>query len=576
MKRWLILMLIVALAVYVTACGTSSELAVPDDSVFRHDVQDYITEILDDSATISIFEKTNSEVNENTLTVTCVAMYSGSAGESKGTFTLSYSNDGKIWTLEKCRVELEESKKPSAPAESEPIETETVPPQENTDTKPIAATEPGNYAYSLTQVGTISDVERELSIKHDAVFQDNGNAAKLLNYLGEEKNDIVISGLEYIGQGLYIVQDTSGDINSVGLVDQDGNVLIPCEACKIDWPHDMLDGAGRYLWVIYTTGETTNADECFIYATDYGWSFNRYQEDNTMYTGYAKVFDLKTERFVDNVKITNNDSYALQTCGNTFAIEDEERITKIYNDKGEVIFQTAHNVSVGAGTFIVSDNGTYRVYDENGNQTYTSNKALYLIDGNGGYIYKYENDRNVIMDRNGNQVAGGVFEYVYSEVNDVFKVKNNGKYGLVHADGTVILPCETYGGSISYIDFGLYNVTIENESGYTYALIGNNGVIADDLPSSITTYLKAIDGEKVFIVNEGEYTLTIEDEYPEVPVIGMLAAQSDSNGLYGVFDLFTGEQMLGYEYEVVKAAAGYLYAFKNGAWEVYQINGPVQ
>ena len=33
-------------------------------------------------------------------------------------------------------------------------------------------------------------------------------------------------------------------------------------------------------------------------------------------------------------------------------------------------------------------------------------------------------------------------------------------------------------------------------------------------------------------------------------------------------------KLLGYEYERVQTAAGYLYAYKNGAGEVYQIGGP--
>ena len=83
-----------------------------------------------------------------------------------------------------------------------------------------------------------------------------------------------------------------------------------------------------------------------------------------------------------------------------------------------------------------------------------------------------------------------------------------------------------------------------------------------------------MNGETAFVVNDGDYTLELETEYPDALEIGMISAQSDSNGLYGVFDLFNGEQLLDYEYEKVQTAAGYLYAYKNGAWEVYQISGP--
>lgn len=578
MKRWISVFLILSLTLSLMACGASEDLPEPDDTVFRKDVQEYVSELLDSSATISIFEKTDSEIVDNTLTVTCIAMYSGTTGENKGTFTLTYSNDGKEWTLEKCRVNLEENSHQSDSSATDPTVDETVATEATQETevqKPSASATPGSCAYSLTEVGTIKDSDRTLTIRYDSLLEQSGDTAKLLSYLGESKNDVVISDVEYLGQGVYAVQDTSGNVNSVGLISQDGDVLIPFEACMIDWPNDMYDENSRYLRVLYTTGETDNIDECFVYTSNNGWSWSGPQEGDTMYTGYALVYDLETKAFVNGVKITNSDSYAMQTCDNTFTVKDEDGITRLYNASGEVLFQTAHNVSVGGGTFIVSDNGTYRVYDENGNQTYTSNKGLYLVDGMGGYIYKYENDRNVIMDREGNQVAGAVFESVYSEIDDVFKVKNNGYYGLVHADGTVILACDTYSGSISYIDFGFYNAYVETESGYSYALIGGNGIVAEELPSSIASYLMAMDGETAFVVNDGDYTLALETEYPDTLAIGMISAQSDSNGLYGVFDLFTGEQLLGYEYEVIETAAGYLYAYKNGEWIIYQIGGPV-
>lgn len=430
---------------------------------------------------------------------------------------------------------------------------------------------PGTYSYSLTQVGSIADSDRSLQIIDDVLLQNNGDTSRLLTYLGEIKNDIDISNVEYLGQGLYTVQDCSGGANSTGLITQDGKVLIPCEACKIFWPNDMLEDEGRYLIVAFTTGETTSTDECFISVTDYGWSFNSPQIGDTWYSGYALVYDLESSTYVENAKTILRDISAIQTCGDTFIVKGADGVAKLYSENGEVLFQTKNNISVGVGTFIVSDNGTYRVYDEYGNQTYSSNKSLRLISGNGGYISKYENDGIVILDRNGNQIVETTYESVWSEVDNVFRVKNAGKYGLIRADGAVVMPCDIFDGGINYIDYGLY-------SAYTsdgiYALIGSTGVIAVDLPYSINNNLRVQDGEKLFIINDGEYSLSVEDTSVSILTMGMVAAQSASDKLYGIFDLFTGEQLLQYEYEVIKAAAGYIYAYRNGSWEVYLISGP--
>ena len=90
MKKWFCLILSTVMLMSLAACGSSKEVAVPDDTVYKQDIQEYITEMIDATASIKIFEKTSGEVADNTLTVTCVAMYSGTDGEIQGTFILIY------------------------------------------------------------------------------------------------------------------------------------------------------------------------------------------------------------------------------------------------------------------------------------------------------------------------------------------------------------------------------------------------------------------------------------------------------------------------------------------------------
>lgn len=584
MKKVISILLVISFLLCLGGCGTGKAPEEPDNTVYRKDVQDYVKEVLDATATISIFEVTGSTVENGFLTVSCVAMYSGDTGENKGTFTLTYSNNKNEWSLEKCRVELDQAGTDHTTKPNEttsPVETttpvETTAPVETTQptqpSGPSISITPGTYGYSLTQVGSIKDPDRDLSIQYDALLRLDGKTGVMLSYLGQDINKLVISGVEYLGNGAYVVQSTKKDVNCVGLISQDGELLIPDESCKISWPKSTYSSTDRYLIVTYITGETTNKDECFVYASDSFISFGP-QDGDKMYTGYSRVYDLKNKKFVDNLKITNRDSYAMQPCGDNFFVTDENDISILYNDKGENIFQTARRIEVGNGTFIVSDNGTYRVYDEDGNQTYTSNKGLYPVKGDGGYVYKYENDRNVIMDRNGNQVGGMVVEAVYEEIDGVFKIKNSGKYGLLGVDGTVILPCEKY-DNVTHLGNFVYMSFVSGDNGYLYTLINKGGIIVEGLSASSGIYeLSILDGEKAFVVNDKAYSLTLEDDYPQKLMLGLIGSQSDSNGLYGLFDLFSGEQLLKYEYEVIKDAAGYIYAYKNGEWSVFQVDGP--
>lgn len=128
MKKYLSLLLAVILVLSMAAC--SSATTEPDSSVYKADVQEYITEILDESAEITIFEKKSSEMDGNKLTVVCVAMYAGDAGESKGEFTLTYVKTGKEWELDKCRVNLGDENNTKVPDNTEAA---TVPTTEATE-----------------------------------------------------------------------------------------------------------------------------------------------------------------------------------------------------------------------------------------------------------------------------------------------------------------------------------------------------------------------------------------------------------------------------------------------------------
>lgn len=130
MKRFISLLLAVVMLLSLTACGGAPE--EPGNDVYKADIQEYITDILDESAQISIFEKKSSNIDGDTLTVVCIAMYSGDAGENKGEFTLTYTKDGKSWSLDKCRVNLGE----------ENDDTQTPDGTEGTDAPTTGATTP--------------------------------------------------------------------------------------------------------------------------------------------------------------------------------------------------------------------------------------------------------------------------------------------------------------------------------------------------------------------------------------------------------------------------------------------------
>lgn len=159
MKKMISMALALILMLTLAACGGDKTVTAPDDSVYKADVQAYITDVLDSTAEISIFEKKSADLNGSTLTATCVAIYNGAEGQTMATFILTYVSGKDGWTLDKCRVEMDES---NAPADSN-TPSETTPPA---TTPPPATTTP-----PAPEV-TISDNWKDFTIELDGhVYQ---------------------------------------------------------------------------------------------------------------------------------------------------------------------------------------------------------------------------------------------------------------------------------------------------------------------------------------------------------------------------------------------------------------------
>lgn len=108
MKKLLCVLLCLTMVLGITACGDSSsgEASMPGESRFRTDTQDYITELIDETAEISQFEEASSTKTGNTLTVLCDVTYTSGDEDVVSTVTLIYNLTDGDWELGKCSVEL--------------------------------------------------------------------------------------------------------------------------------------------------------------------------------------------------------------------------------------------------------------------------------------------------------------------------------------------------------------------------------------------------------------------------------------------------------------------------------------
>lgn len=82
--------------------------------------------------------------------------------------------------------------------------------------------------------------------------------------------------------------------------------------------------------------------------------------------------------------------------------------------------------------------------------------------------------------------------------------------------------------------------------------------------------LLAPKNDHVFVMNARSFYLNAPKGKCSTLADGLITIKSDETGLLTVYDLFTGEPLLPYEYERAYYATGYLYVYREGGWSIFK------
>lgn len=423
----------------------------------------------------------------------------------------------------------------------------------------------------LEEVGIVEDQSQDIYFQDNALLKvKSEKEAELLNYLGKKATDKTYKGVNYLGNGIYEVSDASSkEANCVGAVNKEGEEVLPCEAAKIDF----MTGSGdivsdRYLKVIYTTGETKDKGEAVLYATDNEFSFSP-GEDDTLYTGYIQIYDLEKKQFIPNFKTTNGSQYCLVPCGDNFIYEDENGTKTLLNADGrELQKMEAYGASVGKTTYVYENNGISRICDAEGNQLYETQNSINAVDGTDYYTVD-DGENKVLITKDGAPVldlgGGDVFEIR----ENVVRVYNDDKYSLFTLEGEEIYAAQNSDININYIGRGYW--TVEESEG-TYRIFTETGECGKTNSCALSNYIEDGDKYKVYIFNDGDYTLSVDSvSYTSFDNDMPLITVQNKEDKVALYDTITGEQLLDYKYTQIEYAAGYVYAYADGKYTVYEV-----
>lgn len=459
------------------------------------------------------------------------------------------------------------SSAPSEPEEAEQTQEEA-PAEEEPAAQELgkAQLEVGScdYHYELKEVGTFEGDKRIPSFQQKGAigFNDAGDP-QLMGVDGKPLMDgAIIRGIEYWTDGIYEVALENDDVNNTGLVSVADGVLVPCVAATIEYATEEACDA-RFVEVIYATDKTDNEDECFVYATDKLVSIS-IDEGDTMYKGYAKVYDLQKHAFVDGVEITNGSRRALRDLGDAFVVQDEDDKYTMYDATGKEIWSSTGYADFGRHSLTYQSGGKSYIVDAKGETTFATEGYLNTLASTNDLYILQDDDQKWVIDTKGNVVLEGNFEKVTGEFDGLFSVTDGGKSMIVDGQGKALAEDLEEFSVIQALP-GIQ--TYKNTAGKRVLFL-SNGTLVEDVDGSMYD-LDFYKDDSHLVISTGSYDVNISN--PDVLTIGLIRGYKDSSSdKYALYDLFSGAELLEANYESINWAGGYVYAYKNGAWTVYE------
>ncbi len=428
-----------------------------------------------------------------------------------------------------------------------------------------AGEETAHLRYQLTEKGSLEDAG--FNFRNDAVLVQNGD---ILSFAGLNGEIIVenISNCERIDGDLYTVRTsiTKEDVNKTGVYTLEGEEILPCEAASVIVPDNRENGF-RFLPVIYAAEQTDNEDEAIIYFTDRLITLAP-GEDDILYKGCAKILDVREKRLVEGLEYDRFSKYDFMDLGESFAYEEDNHIT-IYGPDGGVIWE--HDGYMGSScrdAITVSYDGASHIIDASGKETFSA-QSVSVLDAEKDLFKMYGEDGETAIDMNGNKLSAAL-PLIYDVDCGYYRLEDEdtGTYYLADADGN---PLEENVDYLNEVVGGYGYIRWEDD---TTGLVTPDGIVKD-VEDQYSSKLLFSRGDDCVVLNHPDQTLNLPEDTDRVDalcpaLIKYRVSPSDgSNDAYGLIDGFTGEELLPAEYKDIYAVSGYIFAEKDGVYDVY-------
>jgi len=327
----------------------------------------------------------------------------------------------------------------------------------------------------------------------------------------------------------YTDPNDMNSINSSGLIDAYGNVIIPAQYALIK---DLND---RFYRAYTVTERTEDRDNYLIYMTDGLFSLSA-DEDDILYTGHWCVYDIQTGEIVPDFTGTTGNSISIS--GDVLSYTENKQIIR-KNANGQDFPQNVR----------MFENGSYVSPDENAVYDSTMNK-LFDIDPKGYdprtwtkdyYTMTNSNTDPVtyaLADKNGN-ICSADFT---TSINVIEGGLIGNKNGIYDFEGNLVLDKPYYMG---YYYNGYWMIKIDADN--LYIIDSNYDVLlSENLKESESYYFDSTYFALTKKENDTNYYYSVtKNDFVEGQVIGLgLAKRPLDDGNYELIDILTDTTIL--------------------------------
>ena len=421
----------------------------------------------------------------------------------------------------------------------------------------------------LTEVGKVNDGSINFYKKTCPFTGDSDENVNCLNYMLKPISDEKVPLVERLDKvGVYAFCKVKDGMIYEGLMDAEGNVIIDADQ-GVGIYREM--GSKRYIKAFFPEGETTDEKEAIYFVTANQFSFMP-TENDTLYKGTVKIFDLETKKFLENTACKYEANYT--DNGDIISFyDDSKNLTFVKADDTKLDIDSSTSIT-GKDFFLKYESGKNTLYDHDMKKIFSTEDSVFELTDSPYYYRLRSSESNLdgVMSAKGRTLIEPKYKSVYGLSANYLTYTNDTKYGLLKPDGTELTKDEY--DFISMVSPGYFRAK-RSSDGVSVLLDKTGKTIFEETDTDKlyaldenTPYIQKGDEYYYLVLSTGEFSLKVPS-YGEYFGKGVLYIYDRENP--AIYDVVTGEKLLdGFEHAYT--AYGYVYVQTGDEITIYKVD----